>query len=1116
MSETFEQSELESPQALKVFEWLDKRLTDLSSNGLKISLADQITARALMLELVVQGADISSGRILDGHLMPVLCRTKDDYKAFRGLRDIDPEIIPDFQVPAGPGPERRTAPAELDQDPVRPFWSKWGRWILGGIAALFVIGVFANLSRPAPPPEEPIERPVPQQSTPDNTSTTVPDTPNNQATEQSSKNTGDAERLLSSVREAADSFTGAPTLEELAGSLISEAPSGWTEPVFAQALHELSGAPFGEPIDIYDVTGAGFQWDRRIAVAIARLNGNYDLTLSNFRDGGIQIVYNSELVLGELVSYFIGRGSDFSEAEFDEDAFLQETPTVNAERFSSFDENGHPGIVRRAAFLAFPDQVDTTPFHRQINVWRMPLWLKLLLSLLPILAALSLLLIRLDRLKGFLRQRKPEISPLETSYFAENLVPSRDWQGRDVALAKSLQARAERQTNRIDIPKTIDATLKTLGEGVDIRFRSLRPAPEYLVLIERGSPNDQTADFLRDLIRPFEIDGQIHFDIYFYQRTPAYAVPESGGVALPIEALQAKHPEHRLIILGTGQGFVRGVKLVPVPVLDALRFWSHRVLLTPEPVKTWTGVQFALARALEAPVARASKDGFLNLAELLGLDGSEARSGAVSRLDKRGDGFMRSLPEGIRFDPDRLLYDHPPEGYPVEDLLRDLRDLMDEEGFDWLSALAVYPALQWDLTLYLGNTLGLYVDDPSGDRRLANLTRLPWLRDGQMPQWLREALIDEMPLTFKGKVYDAIDKILESSLSSDNRLDANVRLDIGRNRLDRPLDPETMEERHKDAVMLDFLKRGDRGDYPLTQGRKRRGASAFLDLLKAPASWRILLAGVALGAAVWFITPDLGSVPVTGAWLPALCLAISWLLLYLLRSEANSFISLFKSGEVGSQGPFQKSFLYRGISVLGSIFDPSPVSRILTGFAWFVFGVVLLGANLTYDLQDPSWNVATDASPTNVFGTPGANLADLFHQLFGWTAIPISFCIFSAGVKRMLLIGRADARKWLCGILSMVFLSVFFAVLPIPITWIFKVSLGGLLGDSIASIVIAPFSALNIERTYTGLLVGVFSILFSIYLFLFASNLLGDVLISLRKFAKTMRLGVIKLRKNPQ
>ncbi len=139
-----------------------------------------------------------------------------------------------------------------------------------------------------------------------------------------------------------------------------------------------------------------------------------------------------------------------------------------------------------------------------------------------------------------------------------------------------------------------------------------------------------------------------------------------------------------------------------------------------------------------------------------------------------------------------------------------------------------------------------------------------------------------------------------------------------------------------------------------------------------------------------------------------------------------------------------------------------PVWRILTGFAVFGLGVFLCGSVLTYEPQDPSWNAATDLDVTNLFGGPGAVVADLLHQMLGWGALLLSFLVFSAGIKRMLLIGESSPSKWLLGGVGVLAAASCLSAWPIPGDWPLRVSLGGLVGDSLFSLAQLPFRALQL------------------------------------------------------
>ena len=69
---------------------------------------------------------------------------------------------------------------------------------------------------------------------------------------------------------------------------------------------------------------------------------------------------------------------------------------------------------------------------------------------------------------------------------------------------------------------------------------------------------------------------------------------------------------------------------------------------------------------------------------------------------------------------------------------------------DWVRACAIFPSLQWELTLYVGQQL---TDIQSIDLRgkellttenLQKIARLPWFVQGVMPPEVREELLDQL------------------------------------------------------------------------------------------------------------------------------------------------------------------------------------------------------------------------------------------------------------------------------------------------------------------------------------------------------------------------------------
>ncbi|MTJ10199.1 formylglycine-generating enzyme family protein [Anabaena sp. UHCC 0204] len=78
-------------------------------------------------------------------------------------------------------------------------------------------------------------------------------------------------------------------------------------------------------------------------------------------------------------------------------------------------------------------------------------------------------------------------------------------------------------------------------------------------------------------------------------------------------------------------------------------------------------------------------------------------------------------------------------------MLVSLRRYLGDDSFYWFCACAVFPELQWNITIYLGNVLKTKAGKSLLEVcSLNNLARLPWFRSGYIPDWLRVDLIKQL------------------------------------------------------------------------------------------------------------------------------------------------------------------------------------------------------------------------------------------------------------------------------------------------------------------------------------------------------------------------------------
>jgi S-DNA-T family DNA segregation ATPase FtsK/SpoIIIE len=122
----------------------------------------------------------------------------------------------------------------------------------------------------------------------------------------------------------------------------------------------------------------------------------------------------------------------------------------------------------------------------------------------------------------------------------------------------------------------------------------------------------------------------------------------------------------------------------------------------------------------------------------------------------------------------------------------------------------------------------------------------------------------------------------------------------------------------------------------------------------------------------------------------------------------------------------------------------------LAGIALVVGTGALALALLTWSVQDPSLNHATDGPIRNLLGVPGAITADLVMQMLGLAAVALLAPLAIMGWRLMTTrhLDRLGQRLllWLIGGLAA---AGFVAILPVTSRWPLPTGLGGVLGDAI-------------------------------------------------------------------
>ena len=281
--------------------------------------------------------------------------------------------------------------------------------------------------------------------------------------------------------------------------------------------------------------------------------------------------------------------------------------------------------------------------------------------------------------------------------------------------ARLMRRRVAFEGQRLDIPRTIHQTLES-GGFPRLAYRGLTRPPEYLFLIDLAAYDDHHARLCETVSDALKTEG-VYVTRLFYATDPQVCFFTEAGDRYYLSEIIARYDRHRLILAGDGDALLDPVSGKPNARARSFRAWAERALLTYTPPERWGMREVALAGEF-----------VLLPATLAGIE-------AVVRYFETP--LRYHLQTWARADTPPVPLSSPD---PID--LDALADYMGSPAdFQWLAACAVYPKLSWGLTLRLAADMGHTLTENA----VVRLVRLPWFREGAMPDELRRRLIARMP-----------------------------------------------------------------------------------------------------------------------------------------------------------------------------------------------------------------------------------------------------------------------------------------------------------------------------------------------------------------------------------
>jgi len=331
-----------------------------------------------------------------------------------------------------------------------------------------------------------------------------------------------------------------------------------------------------------------------------------------------------------------------------------------------------------------------------------------------------------------------------------------------IKVVRQLRYTAHSGRYSFDIDKTIQKTIHSGGMARPV-YTPLHRHVEYLMLIDRYNLRDHQAQLHNNLYETLK-ENNIFVERFFFDNSPLvcrnYYHP--GGIALT--EILSLYEHAGLMIFTNGLQFIDTYYLKTYSWADIFKHWQYRYFFSSVSPALW-GERERLLQGLFPFVLPLSVEGM----QVVAGDLSQTAHADFDWLHYWRDSADYSLVP-IETEEKKLEYIGLFFGEPVK---------------RWIAACAVYPELNWNLTIALGKELGEWYPGEQSQlhsyRHISQLLRLDWFKKGHIPDAFRVALMTEW---LTDKEIAAVGHFLYRQLSQNQPLPGEPDYDSRRLQLD--------------------------------------------------------------------------------------------------------------------------------------------------------------------------------------------------------------------------------------------------------------------------------------------------------------------------------------------
>lgn len=276
---------------------------------------------------------------------------------------------------------------------------------------------------------------------------------------------------------------------------------------------------------------------------------------------------------------------------------------------------------------------------------------------------------------------------------------------------------------KLEVNKSVNATTRSAGFPALVFDAQLKER-RWLVLIDNTAPDSHLTQLWHFLIHFLE-SADIPLQKYFYS-TDVRTLNDYTGNSIALETISHEFADHDLVIFGDCRSFLENGRGLQKNLAISLYKFASRSIITPFPMADWSFSEQQLQnesfRIIPSEISAVEL-----LSNSIANDAS-FKSGTLSATIK----------------------DHYSVSKYEFKAATDIKEYLNNEAlFQIVCSLAVYPRLDWNLTLALFSAIAKRAATTShklvpDHDTLLKIARIPWLHAGQLSHSMRLELLDNL------------------------------------------------------------------------------------------------------------------------------------------------------------------------------------------------------------------------------------------------------------------------------------------------------------------------------------------------------------------------------------